>query len=1011
MPSKGKKQSKSSLGRSPAAPSPATPCREPVSEASDDAFNRRLLSDAAARFPHLISESAFRGVVSDAETFPSNGSHSRIWLSEAFMVSSSLRPGFLVSVALAASEKEPLKEFPLYSFVENSIVNFGFDVGGSFLNKVGFYFAIASVFSSNKLQKNGVRLSWGLSCTMGFPAIGQALFIFSIGDFSSCHNESNKNNTCHLRLHKCRNLNLNMLPITFHDSIPTNSSLTESASTANGYGNSESPKTPSYHSKLPSTFTTPLHLKISHRSSQGSYSSACLDVSALKLALADEESKLLYEKFSSQWLYGRFLLQGNLVAVPVCGKVLLFSVEGADELTTRCSSQDLISQDNNDMLLDGAKRVSSLGTEYTALYVEAKTKISFSGPISRAFGSSSERVILGGNASEFINGKEPSDLPILGGLSKEFAALEEIIKFSLAQKDPLLRYTGVLLHGPPGTGKTTLASYCVRDAGARLFLVNGPEIVSQYFGESEQALNDIFDSARRAAPAVVFIDELDAIAPSRMGGGEELSIRMVATLLKLMDDIKRSNGILVIAATNRPDSIDPALRRPGRLDREIEIGVPSPVQRLDILHTLLNHMDHSLSNSEIESLAFETHGFVGADLAALCNEAAMTALRRLIKFEKLFKCSHSKTGAVDKDNQAPNIQEIGKASYNDDLNSLSSFLSELTVSPMPVWQDNSLNFTESNRLCCSRGSDGEGQNILLKVNAEDFEVAKMKVRPSAMREVMLELPKVSWEDVGGQREVKRQLIEAVQWPQVHPEAFKRIGVQPPRGLLMIGPPGCSKTMMARAVAAEAKLNFLAVKGPELFSKWVGESEKAVRSIFAKARVNAPAIIFFDEIDGLAVTRGAENDGTSVADRVLSQLLVEMDGLDQRVRVTVIAATNRPDKIDAALLRPGRFDRILDVQPPNELDREDIFRIHTRHVPYSSDVNLSELARLTPGYTGADIKLVCREAAVAALEENLEISEVSMEHFRIGIRRVYPSEVIFYQELAEQFRRLVDGGST
>ncbi|XP_039119601.1 calmodulin-interacting protein 111-like [Dioscorea cayenensis subsp. rotundata] len=272
---------------------------------------------------------------------------------------------------------------------------------------------------------------------------------------------------------------------------------------------------------------------------------------------------------------------------------------------------------------------------------------------------------------------------------------------------------------------------------------------------------------------------------------------------------------------------------------------------------------------------------------------------------------------------------------------------------------------------------------------------------------MLEFPKVSWEDVGGQAEVKKQLIEAIQWPQICPDAFRRIGIRPPRGLLMIGPPGCSKTLMARAAASEAKLNFLAVKGPELFSKWVGESEKAVKSLFAKARANAPAIIFFDEIDGLAITRGQDGDGTSVADRVLSQLLVEMDGLDQRVAVTVIAATNRPDKIDHALLRPGRFDRLLDVQPPNEADRKDIFCIHMRSMPCSSDVCKEELARLTEGYTGADIKLICREAAIAALEESLEAVEVSTAHFKIGIGRVQPSNIQFYQELAAQFRRLVD----
>ncbi|KAG0492254.1 hypothetical protein HPP92_005334 [Vanilla planifolia] len=365
----------------------------------------------------------------------------------------------------------------------------------------------------------------------------------------------------------------------------------------------------------------------------------------------------------------------------------------------------------------------------------------------------------------------------------------------------------------------------------------------------------------------------------------------------------------------------------------------------------------------------------------------MNALRHLVRYDTLeshLKGLHARVDALHKDIQGPSVQEVEKTPYNCSLNSLSSLFSDLCLSPSPIWSDNLLRVPESNLKSSSPCSVEVERKVLFEVTVEDFEKSMMKVRPSAMREVMLELPKVRWEDIGGQKEIKKQLIEAIQWPQICPEAFKRIGILPPKGLLMIGPPGCSKTLMARAVASEAKLNFLAVKRPELFSKWVGESEKAVRSLFAKARANSPAIIFFDEIDGLAVTRGSENDGTSVADRVLSQLLVEMDGLEQRSGVTVIAATNRPDKIDPALLRPGRFDRILDVQPPDLSDREDIFQIHTRNMPCSSDVSLKELASLTAGYTGADIKLACREAAVAALEENLEISQVSMKHLRLEL---------------------------
>ncbi|CAN1245651.1 Calmodulin-interacting protein 111, partial [Linum grandiflorum] len=552
---------------------------------------------------------------------------------------------------------------------------------------------------------------------------------------------------------------------------------------------------------------------------------------------------------------------------------------------------------------------------------------------------------------------------------------------------------GVLLHGPPGTGKTSLARLCAHDAALKIFTINGPEIITQYHGESEQAMREVFDSASQAAPAVVFVDELDAIAPARKEGGDELSQRMVATLLNLMDGISRTDGVVVVAATNRPDSIEPALRRPGRLDREIEIGVPSPQQRLEIIHTLLGEMEHCISYSEAKDLAMATHGFVGADLAALCNEAALVCLRRFAKQDRSGDSSlmNSTLSAVESSSQ--NIV-LAEAEHSAD--SGSQMVSTSSAS-LP-------------QILTSSASSLVVEDELLKVVYEDFEKARMKVRPSAMREVILEVPKVKWDDIGGQREVKTQLMEAVEWPQKHQEAFKRIGTRPPSGILMFGPPGCSKTLMARAVASEAGLNFLAVKGPELFSKWVGESEKAVKSLFAKARANAPSIIFFDEIDSLAVIRGKESDGVSVSDRVMSQLLVELDGLHQRVNVTVIAATNRPDKIDSALLRPGRFDRLLYVGPPNETDREAIFLVHLRRIPCSSDVNVKQLASLTDGYTGADISLICREAAISALEENIDASEVTTWHLKNAIKRVEPSNSQSYEKLSARFQRLVQSSN-
>ncbi|VAH93333.1 unnamed protein product [Triticum turgidum subsp. durum] len=888
-----------------------------------------------------------------------------------------------VPVSLISSSSNSLDEFPLDSLLEECTRFFDLDVDNDLIsNEAGVNFVTAKVFPSCEVQKNGIKLSWDLACTLGYPVVGRPLLISPL--YTSQAPKQTDGGEF-LRVIKCSDLYLSLVPPKV---APCSHNKSESdCHPVRNVMVMESPK------RIPST--SPCRNE-SHHGASYSGSSLCLDQATAKSVLADDKINDLLQTSASRWLGGRHLLKGNYVPLPMCGKLSMFVVLRAE---TDGSALDVVHEKNNSM---SNAEVSGKLVETPALFlVNRTTKVHLSDlSSSKEFGSDKlglppEYSVCADTGNEDTNPNQR-----LGGLSEVSAKVKEMISFSLADQislprnglHDLPRYKGILLYGPPGTGKTSLASSCAYDLGANLFTINGPEIISQYHGESEQALYDAFTSAKQAAPAVIFIDELDAIAPARKDGGEELSLRMVATLLKLMDEIGRNDRVILIAATNRPESIDRALLRPGRFDQEIEIGrslmffiyrsfisilgVPSPGQRLDILHLLLSGVHHSLTSEEVECLAFATHGFVGADLAALCNEAALSALRRYISVKE---SSTQPLGDRATHAEKTNIQEIdGLLGY--EISSLSSSLSKLTMSTEDYSWTNRGDIIESSEL------NDKKDELLLLVIKDDFEQAKMKVRPSAMREVMLELPKVQWEDVGGQARIKKQLIEAIQLPQKCPDAFERLGIRPPRGLLMIGPPGCSKTLMARAVASEAKMNFLAVKGPELFSKWVGDSEKAVRSLFAKAKDNAPAILFFDEIDGLAVTRGHGNNGISVADRVLSQLLQEMDGLDQKIGVTVIAATNRPDKIDIALLRPGRFDRLLDVQPPDEADREDIFRIHTRSIPCSHDVNLNELARLTEGYTGADIKLVCREAAVAALDENFDIPEVATTHFKSAIDR-------------------------
>jgi SpoVK/Ycf46/Vps4 family AAA+-type ATPase len=542
-----------------------------------------------------------------------------------------------------------------------------------------------------------------------------------------------------------------------------------------------------------------------------------------------------------------------------------------------------------------------------------------------------------------------------------------------------------LLWGPPGTGKTRLARAAAHAAGACLLAVRGPELVTSAVGESEAALRGVFAEARARAPCVVLLDELDAIAPARSGGdglgrrgdagdsgGDEgMSARVVAALLGVLDgpDSARSmRGVVVVATTNRPEAIDRALRRPGRFDREIEVGVPSPEARMDIFEKRLVRARHDVSPRDAASLMRSAHGFVGADIASLCANAAMEALRRIVRARD--RDAGEPRRAVSADEVAARMEKTLR-----------------------------LDFSGIRRDAVTYG---------------DFVAARRRVKPSALREVAVEFPRVQWDDVGGQADVKQKLREAVEWRERHGDAMLRVGALPPAGTLLYGPPGCSKTMLARAVASASGRNFLTVKGPELHSKYVGESEKAIRQLFARARVSSPSVVFLDELDGLVGMRnssGESNGGPSSGDRILAQLLTEMDGLASgsgsgsgsewsatpgdtaraSVSVSILAATNRPDLVDPALLRPGRFDRLLYVPPPEKWeDRAEILAANAKKTPLAKDVDLETLAKATAGYTGADLHAYVREACVAALEEDLESQEVSFRHFLIASGRVSAS---------------------
>ena len=518
----------------------------------------------------------------------------------------------------------------------------------------------------------------------------------------------------------------------------------------------------------------------------------------------------------------------------------------------------------------------------------------------------------------------------IGGLKEEVKKVREMIEIPLKRPELFEKLgiappKGVLMHGPPGTGKTLLAKAVASESDAHFIAINGPEIMSKYVGGSEENLREYFEEAEENSPSIIFIDELDAIAPKREETNGEVERRTVAQLLTLMDGLKSRGQVVVIGATNRPDSLDPALRRPGRCDREIEIGVPDSEERKEVLEIHTRNMPLA-DDVDLDKIANTTHGCVGADLESLCKEAAMRVVRRILPEIK------------SDDEEIP--EEVMKK---------------------------------------------------IVVTGNDFKSAQKEIQPSALREVLVQIPDIKWDDVGGLGDVKQELKEAVEWPLKHPETFQRLGIRPPKGTLLYGVPGTGKTLLAKAVASESEANFISVKGPELLSKWVGESEKGVREIFRKAKQASPTVIFFDEIDAIASTRSGNDTDSGVTKRVVNQLLTEMDGLEELEDVAIIAATNRPDILDAGLMRPGRFDRHIEVAKPDEEARISIFNVHTKDMPLSKDVDIEKLAKSTEGYVGADIEAVCREAAMLALRDNLEANEITNDYFKQAIDKVKPGK--------------------
>ncbi len=531
----------------------------------------------------------------------------------------------------------------------------------------------------------------------------------------------------------------------------------------------------------------------------------------------------------------------------------------------------------------------------------------------------------------------------VGGLTDEIQRIREMVELPLKHPELFHRLNidppkGVLFYGPSGTGKTLMAKAVSQESNANFITINGPEIMSKFYGASEGRLREIFREAEENAPSIIFIDEIDSIAPKRVDTSGEVERRVVSQLLSLMDGLRGRGEIICVGATNRINAIDEALRRPGRFDREIEFGVPNVKGRKEIfqIHTRGMPLEDDV---DLDGYSEITHGFVGADIMAICREAAMFSLRRILP----------------------------KINLDEPI-------------PSEIIQD-------------------------LNIKDEDFVKATNMVEPSAMREVLVEIPDMGWEDIGGLEEIKQELKEAVEWPLKYPKLYEKAGIRPLNGILLFGPPGCGKTLLAKAIANESQSNFIAIKGPEIFSKWVGESERAIREIFRKARQAAPSILYFDEIDAISSGRGT-NESTHTFASIVNQILVEMDGIENRKGIVIIASTNRPDIVDPAFLRPGRFDRLIFVKDPDYEARLKILQVHTKNMPLAEDVSLKNIAQNTVGYSGADLENVCREAGMQAIREKMEnLEKIENKHFEFSLSKIkstLPKEIVDrYEHIAKQ----------